>query len=71
MLKGREKQQLILLDIDNKIHYNSRIALLRESLGNNNIRLYYLPPYSNQISMLESLFAKIKAILANKEYESL
>lgn len=52
MLKGKEKQQLILLDIDNKIHYTDEIALLRQSLGSHNIRLYYLPPYSNQINML-------------------
>ena len=55
-----------ILVMDNAaIHYVDGVSELLESLG---VLVYYLPPYSPDLSPIEKLFAKVKAALKANEH---
>lgn len=47
------------------------MAQFREQVRRNNISLYYLPPHSHKMNLLEWLSPKIKAELSKNQYERL
>ena len=68
--KPYERDNVILLDIDNKVHTTEEMMSLRNIIRNDRIHLFFIPPHSNQINAVETLLPKIKENIRPQSYES-
>jgi len=54
--------------MENHLHFSEEIMALRKGvMREKNIRLFYLPPNSNQLNLLEWLVPNLKENLVNRE----
>lgn len=68
--KPHERDNVILLDIDNKVHTTEEMMSLRNIIRNDRIHLFFIPPHSHQINAVETLLPKIKENVRPLNYES-
>jgi hypothetical protein len=59
------------MDMDNPLHFSDGVMHLRREMQSRSIRLFYLPPQSAQLSLLEWALPQVKESLMGQEYESL
>lgn len=59
------------MDLDNPVHYCDGVMRLRKEMHSTNTKLFYLPPQSHQINLLEWVFAEIRENLMASEYDCL
>ena len=76
-MKIEEREQenhkrVIVLDMENHLHYCDKVAALRrEELKEKNIRLFFIPPCSDKLNLLEWVIRKIRDNIASQSHFSL
>jgi len=56
------------MDMDNHTHFAENVVQMRSRLKEKNIRIFYQPPYSQQLNLLEWFFTEIKRILTGRSF---
>jgi transposase len=62
---------MIVLDSDNQAHFCDVVLHFRTDMLSRNLKLFYLPPGSNQMNLLEWVLPAIKKRIMFREYATL
>ena len=63
-----KKGKIILMDLENPLHYCEEVMELRREMKERDLRLFYFPPQSPQLSLLEWALPQVKENLMVHEY---
>lgn len=56
------------MDMDNPIHFGENVIQMRSRMKEQNIRIFYQPPFSQQLNLLEWFFMELKRIMASRSF---